>query len=95
MGVDVATLLLLPRPRDRKWKAGATWKGTGEHGEGKGEELHPEIVEETQNAVDQSDESVELTAPADETVGDEEVDRELGDLLQEDPHPLQSRRRPA
>ena len=38
-GVDLATLSTLPRPRDRMWKAERTWKGTGEHGKGKGEEV--------------------------------------------------------
>ena len=77
----MATLLTLLRPRDRKWKAGATWKGIGRHGEGKGEEF----VDDGLDAFDELlDRPVEL-------VGDAVVDQGVEGMLLEDP-PLLPRR---
>ena len=39
LSVDLLPSTSSPRPRDRMWKAERTWKGTGGHGKGKGEEV--------------------------------------------------------
>ena len=87
------TLLTLRRPRDLTSTAGTTWKGAGEHGEGKEEEEDPldEIVEHPRlkTGVDGVDESDEALHPLDETLEDVAVDQELEDREQPDPLPHQ------
>ena len=79
---DLTTSSALPRPRDRKLKAEGTWKGTGKHGNGQGEALHPESVDEKESVDAGLDESLELledvVEPLDDVVDDqEEEDPEL------------------
>ena len=76
-------LLTLWRPRDRTSTAETTWKGAGEHGKGKGEDLHPEAAD------DGADELDEALHQLDETVEDVAVDQELEDREQPDPLPRQ------
>ena len=74
------------RPRDRKWTVEKTWKGCGRHGEGgwdKGMQL--ETLEALVIGVDGLDASAESVDRLEELVGDEEVDRGVGDPLLEDP----------
>ena len=92
---DLTASLRKRRPRDLTWTAGKTWRGFGEHGEGKEEEEDAdprlEIVDESFDGVDGSDESDEALDQLDEAVEGVEVDQELEDLERVDhlQHPRQ------
>ena len=91
----MATLLTLLRPRDRKWKAGATWKGIGRHGKGMGVALRLETVDEKETVGVDLGASHEMLEAADELLGDVGDDQGLEDLQLRDPRRRQRRRRPA
>ena len=83
---DLTASLRKRRPRDLTWTAGKTWRGFGEHGEGKEEEEleavadpRPQAADESFDGVDGSDESGEALDQLDELVEGVEVDQGLED----------------
>ena len=83
--------MTLLRPRDRKWKDGETWKGTGRHGEGNGEEWRLETSAEKEIVVGDhgvSDETIDRHL---ELVDDAVDDQGVEGMLLEDPPQLQRR----
>ena len=80
-GAELTMYLTSTRPRDRMSTAVETWEGNGRHGKGKGEE---------NVFVDGLDASSELVDRPEDSVDDEVVDQDVGEMLLED---LPQRRR--